>query len=80
MLELHRIYWKVMKYMAVLLVENLYQLSILLLLLCSFCFYRYLKNTRRERKLTGFELTMYTVTQLAYFIWATTTILKMLSK
>ncbi|PFX74434.1 hypothetical protein [Bacillus toyonensis] len=66
--------------MAVLLVENLYQLSIALLLLCSFCFYRYLKKMKRERKLTGFEITMYIMTQLAYFIWATTTLLKMLSE
>ncbi|QPW48448.1 hypothetical protein G9298_11965 [Bacillus thuringiensis] len=66
--------------MAVLLVENLYQLSIVLLLLCSFCFYRYLKKMKRERKLTGFEITMYIITQLAYFIWATTTLLKMLSE
>ncbi|MBE5106703.1 hypothetical protein IGI01_15890 [Bacillus thuringiensis] len=66
--------------MAVLLVENLYQLSIVLLLLCSFCFYRYLKKMKRERKLTGFELMMYIVTQLAYFIWATTTLLKILSE
>ncbi len=68
------------KYMAVLLVENLYQMSIVLLLLCSFCFYRYLKKMKRERKLTGFELTMYIVTQLAYFIWAFTSFIKLLSK
>ncbi|ALL24035.1 hypothetical protein ABEX41_08885 [Bacillus tropicus] len=66
--------------MAVLLVENLYQMSIVLLLLCSFCFYRYLKKIKRERKLTNFEITMYIMTQLAYFIWAATTFLKMLSE
>ncbi|PDY85805.1 hypothetical protein CON09_28135 [Bacillus anthracis] len=66
--------------MAVLLVENLYQMSIVLLILCSFCFCRYLKKIKRERKLTGFEITMYIVTQLAYFIWAATTFLKMLSE
>ncbi|QDQ06114.1 hypothetical protein [Bacillus sp. BD59S] len=66
--------------MAVLLVENLYQMSIVLLLLFSFCFYRYLKKIKRERKLTGFEITMYIMTQLAYFIWAATTFLKMLSE
>ncbi|MFZ7934494.1 hypothetical protein ACO1D2_01325 [Bacillus thuringiensis] len=66
--------------MAVLLVENLYQMSIVLLILCSFCFHRYLKKIKRERKLTGFEITMYIVTQLAYFIWAATTFLKMLSE
>ncbi|HDX9511675.1 TPA: hypothetical protein ROY06_005027 [Bacillus cereus] len=66
--------------MAVLLVENLYQMSIVLLILCSFCFYRYLKKIKRVRKLTGFEITMYIVTQLAYFIWAATTFLKMLSE
>ncbi|EOO27843.1 hypothetical protein ICM_01804 [Bacillus cereus BAG1X2-3] len=66
--------------MAVLLVENLYQMSIVLLILCSFCFYRYLKKIKRERKLTGFEITMYIVTQLAYFIWAATIFLKMLSE
>ncbi|MGR6009200.1 hypothetical protein ACT7CZ_17315 [Bacillus cereus] len=57
--------------MAVLLVENLYQMSIVLLILCSFV-YRYLKKIKE--KLTGFEITMYIVTQLAYFIWASTTL------
>ncbi|MFJ7807917.1 hypothetical protein ACIQYD_20640 [Bacillus cereus] len=66
--------------MAVLLVDNLYQMSIVLLILYSFCFYKYLKKIKRERKLTGFEITMYIVTQLAYFIWAATTFLKMLSE
>ncbi|PFJ17206.1 hypothetical protein COD67_04170 [Bacillus cereus] len=48
--------------------------------ICSFCFYRYLKKIRRERKLTGFEFTMYIVTKLAYFIWATTSLFKILSE
>ena len=43
-------------------------------------FYRYLKKIKRERKLTGFEITMYIMTQLAYFIWAATTFLEMLSE
>ncbi|QUG84230.1 hypothetical protein [Bacillus nitratireducens] len=66
--------------MAVLVVENLYQMSLLLMLLCSFFFYRYLKNIKRERKLTVFEFTMYIITLFTIYTWAFTSVIKFLSK
>ena len=60
------------------LLEELHQLSILLLLLSSFFYYRHLKKIKRERKLTAFELTMYITTQLAYLLWAATTLIFLL--
>ncbi|MGE8056063.1 hypothetical protein ACQKOD_19400 [Bacillus mycoides] len=66
--------------MAVLVVENLYQMSLLLMLLCSFFFYRYLKNIKHERKLTVFEFTMYIITLFTIYTWVFTSIIKFLSK
>ncbi|WP_229782623.1 hypothetical protein [Oceanobacillus indicireducens] len=54
------------------LLEQLHELSILLLLLSSFFYYRHLKKIKRERKLTPFEFTMYITTQLACLLWGFT--------
>ncbi|ASK64478.1 hypothetical protein CFK37_19015 [Virgibacillus phasianinus] len=51
------------------LLENVYEMSIAVLLLCSFLFYRHLKKTKRERKLSVFEHAMYLITQIAVFLW-----------
>ncbi|KAB2451764.1 MULTISPECIES: hypothetical protein [Bacillus] len=66
--------------MAVRIVDDLQQLSLLLMFLSTLIFYRYLKKVRRERKLTGFEWTMYFVTQFATFIWAVTYFIKHLAE
>ncbi|MGW8751377.1 hypothetical protein [Bacillus wiedmannii] len=66
--------------MAVRLVDDLQQLSLLLIFLSTFIFYRYLKKVRRERKLTGFEWTMYFVTQFATVIWTITYFIKLLAE
>ncbi|HDR7356439.1 Uncharacterized protein BCZB5J_03145 [Bacillus cereus] len=66
--------------MAVRLVDDLQQLSLLLMFLSTFIFYRYLKKVRRERKLTGFEWTMYFVTQFATVIWTITYFIKLLAE
>ncbi|MDG1601217.1 hypothetical protein, partial [Bacillus cereus] len=58
--------------MGIRIVDDLQQLSLLLMFLSTFIFYRYLKKVRRERKLTGFEWTMYFVTRFATLIWAFT--------
>nr|WP_309228360.1 hypothetical protein [Virgibacillus sp. NKC19-3] len=58
--------------------ENLHQLSILLLVICSFFYWRHLKNIKRERKLSAFEYIMYIMTQVAYVVWAATFLLLML--
>ncbi len=69
-----------MKFMAVRIVDDLQQLSLLLMFLSTFIFYRYLKKVKRERKLTGFEWTMYFVTQFATLIWAMTCFIKHLAE
>ncbi|WP_066254153.1 hypothetical protein [Neobacillus drentensis] len=49
--------------------DNIYEFSIAILLLCSFFYVRQLKKTKRERKLTTFEFAMYLITQIAIFLW-----------
>ena len=71
---------RVMKSMAVRIVDDLQQLSLLLMFLSTFIFYRYLKKVKRDRKLTGFEWTMYFVTQFATLIWAMTYFIKHLAE
>ncbi|MBJ8052282.1 hypothetical protein JDS87_09675 [Bacillus cereus] len=66
--------------MAVRIIDDLQQLSLLLMFLSTLIFYRYLKKIKRERKLTFFEWTMYFVTQFATFIWAITYFIKFLSE
>ncbi|WLR42275.1 hypothetical protein LC087_16345 [Bacillus carboniphilus] len=50
------------------LLENIQQLSILVLVVCSFLFYYYLRSLKRERRLSVFERTIYIVIQLAVFV------------
>ena len=69
-----------MESMGVHIVDDLQQLSLLLMFLSTFIFYRYLKKVRRERKLTGFEWTMYFVTQFATVIWTITYFIKLLAE
>ncbi|PEK58822.1 hypothetical protein COM55_21600 [Bacillus pseudomycoides] len=52
------------------LLENINKLSMLLLFLCSFFYYWHLKKTKRERKLSSFEFSMFIIIKLAYFLWA----------
>ncbi|MED2793276.1 hypothetical protein P4256_16315 [Bacillus wiedmannii] len=66
--------------MAVRIVDDLQQLSLLLMFLSTCIFYRYLKKVKRDRKLTGFEWTMYFVTQCATLIWAMTYFIKHLAE
>ncbi|MGH0594422.1 hypothetical protein [Bacillus pretiosus] len=66
--------------MGVRIVDDLQKLSLLLMFLSTFIFYRYLKKVRRERKLTGFEWTMYFVTQFATVIWTITYFIKLLAE
>lgn len=68
-----------MESMAVRIVDDLQQLSLLLMFLSTFIFYRYLKRLN-ERKLSCFEWTMYFVTQFATLIWAITYFIKHLAE
>ncbi|ARX65768.1 hypothetical protein [Bacillus thuringiensis] len=57
------------------LLENIYKMSIAVLLLCSIFSVRFLKKIKRERKLTTFEFTMYVIIRIAIFFWLTSFIL-----
>ncbi|WHY30937.1 hypothetical protein [Bacillus wiedmannii] len=51
------------------LLENIYKLSIAILLLCSFYSVRLFKKIKRERNLSPFEFTMYVIIRIAIFFW-----------
>ncbi|MFZ0370852.1 MAG: hypothetical protein WAM07_14745 [Halobacillus sp.] len=49
--------------------ENAYEISIAVLLLCSLFYVRQLKKTKKERGLSSFERVMYVVTQIVIIVW-----------
>lgn len=57
------------------LLENVYELSMAVLLLCSLFSVRLLKKIKRERKLSVFEFTMYMLIKIAIFLWLTSFLL-----
>lgn len=57
------------------LLENVYKISIAILLLCSFFSVRLLRKIKRESKLTPFEFTMYVIIRIAILFWLTSFIL-----
>lgn len=57
------------------LLENVYEISIAILLLCSVFSVRLLRNIKRERKLSPFEFTMYIIIRIAILFWLTSFIL-----
>ncbi|MBE7147498.1 hypothetical protein FUT12_07840 [Bacillus mycoides] len=57
------------------LLENVYKISIAILLLCLFFSVRLLRKIKRERKLTPFEFTMYVIIRIAILFWLTSFIL-----
>ncbi|MEK4699504.1 hypothetical protein MKX47_07885 [Solibacillus sp. FSL R7-0668] len=62
------------------LLENVYQLSAVVLLLCAIYYYRHFIKTKRARKLTRFEFSIYVITQIALFVCAGSYILLLLDK
>jgi len=52
------------------LLENIFQISAAILILCSFYYYRQFKRMKKERKLTSSELSIYIVTQIAIYLCA----------
>lgn len=62
------------------LLENIFQVSAIILLLCSFYYYRHFKKVKRERKLTLFKLSIYIITQVAIFLCAGSYLLLWLDK
>ncbi|ETT79806.1 MULTISPECIES: hypothetical protein [Bacillus] len=57
------------------LLENIYKMSIAILLLCSFYSVRLFKKIKRERNLTPFEFTMYVIIRIAILFWLASFIL-----
>ncbi|AUB64914.1 hypothetical protein CN917_03255 [Bacillus thuringiensis] len=57
------------------LLENVYEMSIAVLLLCSFYSVRLFKKIKRERNLTPFEFTMYVIIRIAILFWLASFIL-----
>nr|WP_246593745.1 hypothetical protein [Evansella tamaricis] len=62
------------------LLENIFQISAIILLLCSFYYYRHFKKVKRERKLTLFEFTIYIITQVAFFLCAGSYLIMLLDR
>ncbi|SOC13322.1 hypothetical protein SAMN05880501_107156 [Ureibacillus xyleni] len=52
------------------ILENIFQLSAIILALCSIYYYRHFKKTRKERKLTFNESVIYIVTRIAIYLCA----------
>ncbi|MRD35286.1 hypothetical protein [Bacillus cereus] len=57
------------------LLENIYKMSIAVLLLCSVFSVKLLRKIKRERNLTPFEFTMYVIIRIAILFWLTSFIL-----
>ncbi|MBZ6024137.1 hypothetical protein ACQVWA_09435 [Bacillus cereus] len=57
------------------LLENIYKMSIAILLLCSFYSVRLFKKIKRERNLTPFEFTMYVIIRIVILFWLASFIL-----
>ncbi|HWJ78017.1 MAG TPA: hypothetical protein VNR61_08060 [Niallia sp.] len=62
------------------LLENIFQVSAIILLLCSFYYYRHFKKIKRERKLTLSEFSIYIITKVALFICASSYLLLFLDR
>lgn len=62
------------------LVENIYQLSGAVLILCAIYYYFHFKRIKKERKLTKVELSIYLITQIAFILFAASSLLKILDK
>jgi hypothetical protein len=62
------------------ILENTFQLTAVILLLCSLFYFRHFKKTKKERKLTPIELSIYILTQVAMFLCAGSYLLLLLDK
>ena len=60
--------------------ENLHQFSLIMLFVCLFFLYRYLKKLKRERTLTSFEYSMFLIIKVSYFICAGSYVLLFLDR
>ncbi|RHW37409.1 hypothetical protein D1B33_07630 [Lysinibacillus yapensis] len=62
------------------LLENIFQISAVILLICAVYYYRHFKKIKRERKLTSFEFSIYMITRIALFLCAGSYILLFLDR
>ncbi|RKQ16774.1 hypothetical protein D8M03_09160 [Lysinibacillus endophyticus] len=62
------------------ILENIFQLSAIVLVLCSMYYYRHFKKTKRERKLTFYETVIYVVTRIAIYLCAVSYVLLFLDR
>lgn len=62
------------------LIENINQLSLVLLFACLFLYYWHLKKLKRQKKLSSFEFSMFITIKLAYYFWAGSYVLLFLDK
>lgn len=60
--------------------ENIFQVSGVVLLVCAIYYYFHFKKIKRERKLTPIEFTVYVVTQIALFLLGSSYLLLLLDK
>lgn len=66
--------------MIVNLLENIYQISAIILLLCAIYYYRHFKKMKRERKLNSSELSIYIITRIAIILFAASYMLLFLDR
>lgn len=52
------------------ILENAFQISGVILLICGIYFYRHFKKMKKEKKLTSSEHAVYIITRIAMFVWA----------
>ncbi len=62
------------------LLENTFQLSAIILLICAFYYYKHFKKVKRARKLTVLELSIYVITQIAIYLCAGSYLLLFLNR
>ncbi|RKQ30012.1 hypothetical protein [Oceanobacillus halophilus] len=61
-------------------IEIIFQVSGVVLFLCAIYYYLHFKKIKRERKLTTVELSVYVVTQIAFFLLGSSYLLLLLDK
>jgi len=62
------------------LLDNIYQISGIVLVICAVYYYFHFRKIKKERKLTLVELSVYVVTQVAFLLWAGIGLLLILDK
>lgn len=62
------------------LLENVYQISGVVLIACAVYYYFHFREIKKERKLTTVELSVYIITQVAFLLWAASNLLMILDK